>query len=164
MKLAMELKLVRIENPTELNLILGQSHFVKTIEDIHEALVNTVPGIQFGVAFCEASMSRLVRHSGTNDELEALAVKNAEAIGAGHSFIVFLEGAFPINVMHAIKRVPEVCHIYCATANPVQVIVAESEQGRGILGVIDGGSPLGIEGPEDIQKRKDLLRTFGYKA
>ena len=159
-----ELKLVPIENPNELNLILGQSHFVKTIEDIHEALVNTVPGIQFGVAFCEASMSRLVRHSGTDEELEALAVRNAQTVGAGHSFIVFLKDCFPINVMHAIKRVPEVCHIFCATANPVQVIVAESEQGRGILGVIDGGSPLGIEGPDEIQARKDLLRQFGYKA
>jgi len=159
-----ELQLVPIENPNELNLILGQSHFIKTIEDIHEALVNTVPGIQFGVAFCEASMSRLVRHSGTDEELEALAVKNAEAIGAGHTFIVFLKEAFPINVMHAIKRVPEVCHIFCATANPVQVVVAESEQGRGILGVIDGGSPLGIEGPDEIEQRKALLRQFGYKA
>ena len=158
------LKLVPIENPNELNLILGQSHFIKTVEDVHEALVNTVPGIQFGLAFCEASMARLIRHSGTNEELEAIAVKNAEAIGAGHSFILFLKDAFPINVMHAIKRVPEVCRIFCATANPVQVVVAESEQGRGILGVIDGGSPLGIESDDDIAERKALLRTFGYKA
>ena len=158
------LKLVPIENPNELNLILGQSHFIKTVEDVHEALVNTVPGIQFGLAFCEASMARLIRHSGTNEELEAIAVKNAEAIGAGHSFILFLRDAFPINVMHAIKRVPEVCRIFCATANPVQVVVAESEQGRGILGVIDGGSPLGIESDDDIAERKALLRTFGYKA
>jgi len=160
----MELKLVPIENPGELNLILGQSHFIKTVEDVHEALVNTVPGIQFGLAFCEASMARLIRHSGTNEELEALAVKNARAIGAGHSFILFLKDAFPINVMHAIKRVPEVCRIFCATANPVQVVVAQTEQGRGILGVIDGGSPLGVEGPDDIEKRKALLRRFGYKV
>jgi adenosine/AMP kinase len=159
-----ELKLVPIENPGELNLILGQSHFIKTVEDVHEALVNAVPGIQFGLAFCEASMTRLVRHSGTNEELEALAVRNAEAIGAGHSFIVFLKDAFPINVMHAIKRTPEVCRIFCATANPVEVVVAESEHGRGILGVIDGGSPLGVEGPDDIAERKALLRRFGYKA
>jgi len=158
------LKLVPIENPNELNLILGQSHFIKTVEDVHEALVNTVPGIQFGLAFCEASMARLIRHSGTNEELEALAVKNAEAIGAGHAFILFLKDAFPINVMHAIKGVPEVCRIICASANPVQVVVAESEQGRGILGVIDGASPLAVEGEDDIADRKALLRKFGYKA
>jgi len=160
----MDLKSVQIENPDALNLILGQSHFIKTVEDIHEALINTVPGIQFGVAFCEASGHTLVRHSGTNDALELLAIRNAQAIGAGHSFIVFLKDAFPINVLHAIKRVPEVCSIFCATANPVQVIVAESEQGRGILGVIDGASPSGIEDDEGIAWRKDLLRNFGYKA
>jgi len=160
----MELKSVQIQNPDALNLILGQSHFIKTIEDVHEALINTVPGIQFGVAFCEASGHTLVRHSGTNEELEQLAIQNALAIGAGHSFIVFLKDAFPINVMHAIKRVPEVCNIFCATANPVQVIVAESEQGRGILGVIDGAAPSGIEDEAGISWRKDLLRTFGYKA
>jgi adenosine/AMP kinase len=158
------LKLVAIENPDELNLILGQSHFIKTVEDVHEALVNAVPGIQFGLAFCEASMARLIRHSGTNEELEALAVKNAEAVGAGHSFLVFLKDAFPINVLGAIQRVPEVCRVFCATANPVQVVVAESGQGRGILGVIDGGSPLGVEGPDEIAERKKLLRKFGYKA
>lgn len=160
----MELKLVQIENPDALNLILGQSHFIKTIEDIHEALVNSVPGIQFGVAFCEASSHTLVRHSGSSEELEQLAIRNARAIGAGHSFIVFLKDAFPINVLHAIKRVPEVCGIFCATANPVQIIVAESEQGRGILGVIDGASPSGVEDEDGISWRKDLLRTFGYKA
>jgi len=158
------LKLVTIENPEALNLILGQSHFIKTIEDIHEALVNTVPGIQFGVAFCEASGDRLIRHSGTSDALEQLAIRNAEAIGAGHSFIVFLENAFPINVLGSIRRVPEVCSIYCATANPVQVVVAESEQGRGILGVIDGGSPLGVEDEAGITWRKGFLRQIGYKA
>ena len=160
----MELKSVQIENPDALNLILGQSHFIKTVEDIHEALINTVPGIQFGLAFCEASGHTLVRHSGTDEALEQLAIHNAQAIGAGHSFIVFLKDAFPINVLHAIKRVPEVCSIFCATANPVQVIVAESEQGRGILGVIDGASPSGIEDDEGIAWRKDLLRKFGYKA
>jgi len=160
----MELKTVQIENPDALNLILGQSHFIKTIEDIHEALVNTVPGIQFGVAFCEASGHTLVRHSGTNETLEQLAIRNAQAIGAGHSFIVFLKDVFPINVLHAIKRVPEVCGIFCATANPVQVVVAETEQGRGILGVIDGASPSGVEDAEGITWRKDLLRKFGYKA
>jgi len=160
----MDLKLVRIENPDELNLILGQSHFIKTVEDLHEALVTAIPGIQFGLAFCEASGPCLIRHSGTNEELEQLAVRNAEAIGAGHSFLVFLKDAFPINVMHAIKRVPEVCHIYCATANPVQVIIAESEQGRGILGVIDGSSPQDVESDEDIVCRKDFLRMIGYKG
>jgi adenosine/AMP kinase len=160
----MELKLVPIENPDALNLILGQSHFIKTIEDIHEALVNTVPGIQFGVAFCEASGHTLVRHSGTNDSLEQLATRNALAVGAGHSFIVFLRDSFPINVLPAIRRVPEVCGIFCATANPVQVIVVESDQGRGLLGVIDGSSPSGVEDADGIAWRKDLLRRFGYKA
>lgn len=160
----MELKIVQIENPDALNLILGQSHFIKTVEDIHEALVNTVPGIQFGVAFCEASGHTLVRHSGTSEDLEQLAIRNAQAIGAGHSFIVFLKDAFPINVLHAIRRVPEVCGIFCATANPVQVVLAKSEQGRGILGVIDGASPSGVEDEDGIAWRKDLLRKFGYKS
>ena len=160
----MDLKLIQVENPEALNLILGQSHFIKTIEDIHEALVNTVPGIQFGVAFCEASGHTLVRHSGTNEELEQLAIANAVRIGAGHSFIVFLKDAFPINVLHAIKRVPEVCSIFCATANSVQIIVAASDQGHGILGVIDGASPSGVEDDEGQVWRKDLLRKFGYKA
>lgn len=160
----MDLQLTQIENPDSLNLILGQSHFIKTVEDIHEALVNTVPGIQFGVAFCEASGHTLVRHSGTDEALEQLAITNAMRIGAGHSFIVFLKDAFPINVLHAIKRVPEVCRIFCATANPVQVIVATSEQGRGILGVIDGAAPSGVEDDEGQTWRKNLLRKFGYKA
>ena len=158
------LRSIAIENPEGLNLILGQSHFIKTVEDVHEALVNAVPNIQFGLAFCEASSACLVRHSGTNGELEALAVRNAEAIGAGHSFFVFLRDAFPINVLGAIRRVPEVCSIYCATANPVQVIVAESDQGRGILGVIDGASPAGVEDEEGIAWRKGFLRQIGYKA
>jgi adenosine/AMP kinase len=160
----MELKLVPIEKPEELNLILGQSHFIKTVEDLHEALVTAIPGIQFGLAFCEASGPCLIRHSGTDGELEALAIRNAQAIGAGHSFLVFLKDAFPINVMNAIKRVPEVCRIYCATANPVQVVVAEADEGRGILGVIDGTSPKGVEDEEGIARRKEFLRMIGYKA
>lgn len=160
----MDLKLVPIENPDALNLILGQSHFIKTVEDLHEALVGAVPGIQFGVAFCEASGHTLVRHSGTDSELERLASRNAQAIGAGHSFLVFLKNAFPINVLAAIRQVPEICSIYCATANPVQVVIAESAQGRGILGVIDGAPPRGIEDEDGIAWRKSLLREFGYKA
>ena len=161
----MELKVVQIENPNELNLILGQSHFVKTVEDMHEALVSAVPNIKFGLAFCEASGHVLVRASGTDPALVELAKKNAFALSAGHSFIVFLgAGFFPINVLHAIKSVPEVVNIFCATANPVQVIVAETEQGRGILGVIDGAKSKGIEDEVGIQWRKDLLRRFGYKS
>ena len=159
----MELKLIRVENPDALNLILGQSHFIKTVEDLYEALAGAIPGLRFGLAFCEASGPALIRHAGTDEDLEALAVRNAEAIGAGHSFIVFLKDAFPINVMHAIKRVPEVCNIFCATANPLQVIVAESDQGRGILGVIDGSSPKGVEDADGIAWRKEFLRTIGYK-
>ena len=159
----MELKIVDIENPHELNFILGQTHFIKSVEDLHEALVTAVPGIKFGLAFNEASGPCLVRRSGTDDALTELAVKNAEAIGAGHMFIIFLDGTFPINVLNRIKDVPEVCHIFCATANPVQVIVAESEQGRGILGVIDGYLPKGIETEKDIEDRKTFLRTIGYK-
>jgi len=159
----MELKIVDIENPHELNFILGQAHFIKSVEDLHEALVTAVPGIRFGLAFNEASGPCLVRKSGTDDALIDLAVKNAEAIGAGHMFVIFLDGTFPINVLNQIKDVPEVCHIFCATANPVQVIVAESEQGRGILGVIDGYLPKGIETEKDIEDRKTFLRTIGYK-
>lgn len=159
----MELKIVPIENPGELNFILGMSHFIKTVEDMHEALVSTVPGIKFGLAFCEASGARLVRFSGTNAELIELAQKNALKLGAGHSFILFLKDAFPINVLRTVSQVPEVCRIFCATANPVQVIVAETDQGRGILGVIDGQSPLGVETDADIVWRKDFLRKIGYK-
>jgi adenosine/AMP kinase len=159
-----ELKLVSIENPEELNLILGQSHFIKTVEDVHEALVCAVPGIQFGLAFCEASGACLVRHSGTDAKLEALAVRNAEAIGAGHSFILFLGNAFPINVLQTIQRVPEVCRVFCATANPTQVVVAETDRGRGILGVIDGTSPKGVEDEDGVAWRKAFLREIGYKA
>ncbi len=160
----MDLKLVEIENRDSLNLILGQSHFIKTVEDVHEALVGAVPGVQFGLAFCEASGDCLVRHSGTEPKLEQLAIRNAKAIGAGHAFIVFLGNAFPINVLQAIHGVPEVCRIYCATSNPVQVVVAETEQGRGILGVIDGVSPKGIEDDKGIAWRKGFLRKIGYKA
>jgi len=161
----MELKLVQIEKPEDTNFILGQSHFIKTVEDIHEALVTHVPGIQFGLAFCEASGKCLIRWSGTNPEMIELAKMNAQAIGAGHSFILFLgNGFFPVNILGAVQAVPEVCHIFCATANPTQVILAESGQGRGILGVIDGASPLGIEGDEDIAWRKGFLRMIGYKA
>lgn len=159
----MNLTVVPIENPDELNLILGQSHFIKTIEDLHETLAQSSPVLEFGIAFCEASGPRLIRHSGNREDLESLATKNAEAIGAGHSFIVFLRGGFPVSVLNAVKMVPEVCRIFCATANPVEVLVAETDSGRGILGVVDGGSPLGIEGDEEIAARKDLLRAIGYK-
>ena len=160
----MQLVTVQIENPNELNLILGQSHFIKTVEDLHESLVTAVPGIKFGLAFCESSGDALVRVSGTDAALSDLAKKNAMALGAGHSFIVFLgAGFFPINVLHAIKSVPEVVNIYCATANPLQVIIAETEQGRGILGVIDGIKSKGIEDEAGVSWRKELLRKFGYK-
>lgn len=159
----MELHIVPIEKPEEVNLILGQSHFIKTVEDIHEALVGAVPGIHFGLAFCESSGPALVRWSGTDDEMVELAKKNALALSAGHSFIIFLRDAFPINVLNAVKMVPEVCRIFCATANPLQVVIAETEEGRGILGVIDGMKTKGVETEEDIAARKALLRRFGYK-
>jgi hypothetical protein len=160
----MELKTVNINKPLEINFILGQSHFIKTVEDLHEALVGAVPGIKFGLAFCEASGPTLVRHSGTDAEMLELAKSNAQAIGAGHSFIIFLgAGFFPINILKIVQNAPEVCRIFCATSNPTQVIIAESEAGRGILGVIDGAKPKGIEGPEDIEKRKKFLRNIGYK-
>lgn len=159
----MDIQLVTIENPNHLNLILGQSHFIKTVEDMHEAIVSAVPGAKFGLAFCEASDVCLVRHSGTDPELRKLAVDNAFALAAGHSFIVFLRDLFPINVLNAIKNLPEVCRIFCATANPVQVVVAKTDQGRGILGVVDGFASKGIEGEADIQKRRNFLRTIGYK-
>jgi adenosine/AMP kinase len=160
----MELKTVRIEKPDDLNFVLGQSHFIKTVEDIHEALVTAVPGIKFGLAFCESSGAALVRASGTDAALVELAKKNALALSAGHVFIVFLgAGFFPINVLHAIKNVPEVANVYCATANPVEVIIAETEQGRGILGVIDGVKSKGVEDEAGVAWRKELLRKFGYK-
>ncbi len=159
----MELSTVRIEKPEDLNLILGQSHFIKTVEDLHEALVGASPHLRFGIAFCESSGPRLVRWSGNDDELVRLAIRNAQAIGAGHAFLVFLREGFPINVLNAVKLVPEVCRIFCATANPVEVVVTETQQGRAILGVVDGGSPLGVETEEDQAERKALLRRFGYK-
>jgi adenosine/AMP kinase len=161
----MELTIVKIEKPITINFILGQTHFIKSVEDIHETLVTAVPGIKFGLAFCEASGKCLVRWSGTDQELIALAQKNAMNISAGHSFILFLgDDYFPINVLNAIKMVPEVCQIFCATANPTEVIVAETEQGRGIVGVIDGQKPQGIEDEEGITWRKNFLRQIGYKS
>jgi adenosine/AMP kinase len=161
---AMELKLVSIEKPEAINFVLGQTHFIKSVEDIHEAMVAAVPGIRFGLAFCEASGKCLVRWSGTDEAMIDLARKNAAAIGAGHSFILFLgEGFYPINVLNNLKMVPEVCRIFCATANPTQVVVAETEQGRGVLGVVDGFTPQGIEDDEGIAWRKGFLRMIGYK-
>ena len=159
----MEITTVRIENPDELNLILGQSHFIKTVEDIYETMVTTVPMAKFGLAFCEASDKCLVRHAGTDNELLELAKKNAFSLAAGHCFIMFMKDLFPLNVLNAIKNVPEVCRIFCATANPVEVVVAETDLGRGILGVIDGFKSKGIEDAAEIQIRKDFLRTIGYK-
>lgn len=160
----MEIKNVKIQKPEAVNFILGQTHFIKSIEDIHEALVTSVPGIKFGLGFCEASGNCLVRWSGTDEAMIALAKENALEIGAGHAFIVFLgEGYFPINVLNQIKAVPEVCHIYCATANPTNVVVMDVGEGRAILGVADGERPHGIEGEDDIAWRKDFLRTIGYK-
>lgn len=161
----MDLSLISIEKPDDINFILGQSHFIKTVEDLHEALVQSAPGIKFGIAFCEASGECLVRWSGNDDTLTDLAKKNALALSAGHSFIVFLgAGFYPINVLNAIKMVPEVCGIFCATANPVQVVIAESEQGRGIIGVIDGYRSKGVEDDDGIRWRVNLLRRFGYKT
>ncbi len=160
----MELLTVNIDKPEDTNFILGQSHFIKTVEDIYEALISTVPGIKFGLAFCEASGKCLVRWEGTDPALTELAKKNALAIGAGHSFIVILgDGFFPVNILNTIKLVPEVCRIFCATANPTQVIVADTGEGRGILGVVDGLKPKGVEGEEDIAWRKGFLRRIGYK-
>lgn len=160
----MQLITLKIDKPEVTNFILGQTHFIKSVEDIHEALVNAVPGIQFGVAFCEASGKCLVRWSGTDASMIELAQKNAKAIAAGHSFIVFLgKGFYPLNVLNTLKMVPEVCRIFCATANPTEVILAETEQGRAILGVVDGLRATDIEGDEDILWRKNLLRQIGYK-
>ena len=160
----MNLTSVSIQKPEGINFLLGQSHFIKTVEDLHEALVAAVPGIKFGLAFCEASGKCLVRWSGTDPGMIELAQVNAQRIGAGHSFILFLgEGFYPVNGLNPVKMMPEVCHIFCATANPTEVLVAESDQGRGILGVIDGEIPKGIEGEEDIAWRKGFLRTIGYK-
>jgi len=159
----MELLTVEIQKPEDANVILGQSHFIKTIDDVYEALVGSSPHLRFGIAFCEASGPCLVRRAGNDEELIALAVKNASAIGAGHSFIVFLREGFPVNVLNQLKQVAEVCHIFCATANPVEVIVIQTEHGRGIAGVVDGESPRGVETEEDVVARHDLLRKIGYK-
>lgn len=162
--MSLALKTVSIEKPETINFILGQSHFIKTVEDLHEALVTAVPGIKFGLAFCEASGKALIRWSGTDEAMIALAKANAEALSAGHSFIIFLgEGFYPVNVLNAVKNVPEVVRLFCATANPVEVILAETELGRGVLGVIDGIKSLGVEGEEDIAWRKGFLRAIGYK-
>jgi len=154
---------VRIEKPDDVNVILGQSHFIKTVEDVYEAIISTVPGAKFGLAFCESSGDCLVRLEGNDGELKELAKHNALAIGAGHSFILFLRDCYPINILNAIKNIQEVCSLYCATANPAGVIIAETEQGRGIMGVIDGMKPKGVEEPDDVQQRTAMLRQFGYK-
>jgi adenosine/AMP kinase len=159
----MELKIVKIEKPDNINFILGQSHFIKTVEDLYEAIVTTQPHMKFGIAFCESSGPALVRWAGNDEAMIELAKKNALNLSAGHSFIIFMDNGYPINILNAIKMVPEVCRIFCATANPVEVIIAETEQGRGILGVIDGVKTKGVEGEEDIKKRKEFLRKIGYK-
>ncbi|MFH0791116.1 MAG: adenosine-specific kinase [Candidatus Omnitrophota bacterium] len=159
----MEFELVKINKPDDVNLILGQSHFIKTVEDLYEVLVNNVPGIKFGLAFVESSGACKVRSEGNDHELKRLAEENAFEIGAGHSFIVFMRNAYPINVLNAVKNIPEVCAIYCATANPLEVIIAKTEMGRGILGVIDGFKPKAVENNEDIAWRHEFLRKIGYK-
>lgn len=159
----MEIKLIDIESPEGSNVIIGQTHFIKTVEDVHEALVTSLPMIKFGLAFCEASGPRLIRHTGTDKDLETLAVKNAEKIGAGHSFVLILGNAFPINIMKSLKAVDEILYLYAATANPLKVIVAEEGDQRGIMGVLDGEKPLGVEAEKEISERKDLLRKIGYK-
>jgi adenosine/AMP kinase len=159
----MQLTTVEIVKPADANVIIGQAHFIKTVEDVYEALVQAVPGIKFGLAFCEASGPCLIRHSGTDDGLEKFAIDAASAIGAGHVFVVILGNAFPINVLNQIKSVSEVCNVFCATANPLRLIVAEEGGGRGVIGVIDGDSPKGVEGAEDQKERRAMLREFGYK-
>jgi adenosine/AMP kinase len=159
----LELKAVPMEIPADGNIIVGQSHFIKTVEDLYEAVVTTVPQAKFGLAFNESSGACLTRSDGNDDALRKLAVRNAQSLGAGHAFVLLIQNAYPINLLNAIRRVPEVCSIFCATANPVEIIVAESERGRGVLGVIDGSSPKGIEAESDISWRHDLLRKIGYK-
>jgi len=160
----MEFKIVNVEPPRDCNLILGQSHFIKTVEDVYEALASSAAGIKFGLAFCESSGECLIRHDGNDAELHEKAVEAAQNIGCGHSFIIFLKGAYPINVLTQLKVVPEVCGVYAATANPVQVIIVETEQGRGIMGVIDGAKPRGVEDENGIKWRKEFLRKIGYKT
>jgi len=159
----MNLTLVPVEKPADMNFVLGQAHFIKTVDDLYEAIVQTNPAMKFGVAFCEASGPALVRSAGNEPPLVALAQKNAMAIGAGHSFIIFIQGGFPVNILNAVKSVTEVCTVFCATSNPAQVILAETEQGRGILGVVDGAASRGIETEADVRVRRDLLRAIGYK-
>ena len=160
----MEIKIISIKKPAEVNFILAQSHFIKTVEDCYETLVEAVPGIKFGLAFCEASGDKKIRVTGTDEEMKKLAVKNAKKVGAGHSLFTFLKNAFPINVLNRIKNLSEVVNVYCATTNPTEVIVAETKQGRGIMGVVDGGSPVGVENKKDEKERKEFLRKIGYKS
>ena len=161
--MSVEIEVVPIDKPDDVNIIIGQSHFIKTVEDLHEVLVGVGGPLRFGVAFCEASGARLVRRTGNDDDLVDLAVAAAVAIAAGHVFVVMLRDGFPVNVLNQIKNVPEVCTVYCATANPLQMLVAVTESGRGVAGVIDGQPPVGIESEHDVQERKDLLRAIGYK-
>lgn len=159
----MEFESIQMEVPSGANIIIGQTHFIKSAEDLYETIVSSVPGAKFGLAFCEASGPCLIRAEGNDVLLKEMAVKNARQLGAGHSFVILLQDAFPINVLGAVKNCPEVCSIFCATANPVQVIVAQSEQGRGVMGVIDGFPPKGVEGPLEVKARKEFLRKIGYK-
>jgi len=159
----MDLRVVAVDKPEEMNFVFGQSHFVKTVEDLYEALVGTSPHLKFGVAFCESSGPRLVRRAGNDEELIEVATRNALAVGAGHTFFIFVRDGYPVNVLNQVKAVPEVCQVFCATANPVEVVVAETDQGRGVLGVIDGGAPLGVETEDDVAARHGLLRAIGYK-
>ncbi|MFZ5844879.1 MAG: adenosine-specific kinase [Patescibacteria group bacterium] len=159
----MKIEVVKIKNPKNYNLILGQSHFIKSVEDLHEALVGAVPGLKFGLAFCEASGPRLIRTSGTSQLMIKLAAQNALSLGCGHIFFIFLENAYPINVLNSIKMVPEVVRLFCATSNPVEVIVSRTRQGGAVLGVVDGGAPTRVEKPEEVSERREILRKFGYK-
>ncbi len=159
----LKMKMIKIEKPPEINFVLAHSHFIKTVEDVYETLIEAVPGIKFGLAFCEASGKRLIRYEGTDEEMIKLAIENAKKVGAGHSLFIFLKNAYPVNVLNRLKNTSEITRIFCATANPVEVIVAETEQGRAILGVVDGEIPLGVEKEEDKKERKDFLRKIGYK-
>ena len=159
----MEIRVHKFQFPEGTNIIFGQAHFIKTVEDLYEAMVGSSPNLKFGLAFCEASGPRLVRHDGNDEELRQVAVENMKALGAGHTFLIVMKEGYPINVLNAVKACPEVCRIFCATANPVQVLYVETEQGRGVVGVVDGQSPLGVEGDEEIRQRKEFLRTIGYK-
>jgi len=159
----MQIKIIKVKKPEGVNIIIGQAHFIKTVEDLYETIVSSAPNIKFGLAFCEASGACLVRCEGNDEQLKKIATENALDVGAGHSFIIVMKDAFPINILNAIKNISEVCSIYCASANPVELVIAETEQGRGILGVVDGAKPKGVESKEDILWRKDFLRKIGYK-